>query len=253
MGKVVCVFFVLMSFKALAQLPIQDKLKGKVSSEMSNLEGIYVINLKTEKAVITEKEGYFSIAAAPGDTLLFSASQFKKVRVVLKQENFEVEMLVVKMTPIMNQLREVIVKRYDNINAAALGIIPYGQKKYTPAERKLYTATDLDAKGNKDGTSGGSVSGDALLNYLSGRTAMLKKEAEVEKKESYLRLLDNLFDTSYFVDKLKIPSNYVKGFQYYIVENERFVVILKSKNKINAEFAMADLAIKYNEIIAGEK
>jgi arginine/ornithine N-succinyltransferase beta subunit len=253
MGKVVWVFFILMSSKALAQLPIQDKLKGKVSSEMSNLEGIYVINLKTEKTVITEKEGYFSIAAAPGDTLLFSASQFKKVRVVLKPENFESEELVVKMQPILNQLKEVIVKRYDNINAAALGIIPYGQKKYTAAERKLYTATDLDAKGNAGGMAGGSVSGDPLLNYLSGRTAMLKKEAEVEKKESSLRLLDNLFDSSYFVNKLKIPSNYVKGFQYYIVENERFVVILKSKNKSNAEFAMADLAIKYNEIITGEK
>jgi hypothetical protein len=62
-----------------------------------------------------------------------------------------------------------------------------------------------------------------------------------------------MFETSYFVDKLKNPSNYVKGFQYYLVENERFVVLLKSKNKTNAEFAMADLAIKYNEIIAGEK
>jgi hypothetical protein len=253
MGKVVWVFFILMSSKALAQLPIQDKLNGKVSSEMSNLEGIYVINLKTEKTVITEKEGYFSIAAAPGDTILFSASQFKKVRVVLKPQNFESEELVVKMQPILNQLKEVIVKRYDNINAAALGIIPYGQKKYTAAERKLYTATDLDAKGNADGMAGGSVSGDGLLNYFSGRTAMLKKEAEVEKKESYLRLLDNLFDANHFVNKLKIPSQYVKGFEYFAVENIKFTRVLDSKNKITIEFLLGELAVQYNEMIAGEK
>jgi hypothetical protein len=44
------------------------------------------------------------------------------------------------------------------------GIISYGQKKvYTPAERKLYTAT-----------SGGI---DGLLNTISGRKAMLKKKS----------------------------------------------------------------------------
>jgi hypothetical protein len=42
-------------------------------------------------------------------------------------------------------------------------------KKYTPAERKLYTAT-----------SGGGI--DGLLNTISGRKAMLKKEIIVEKK-----------------------------------------------------------------------
>jgi hypothetical protein len=253
MCRVIWVFFVLMSVKGLAQESISGKLNGIVSADMSNLEGIYVINLKTEKAVITGKEGDFSIAAVPGDTLLFSATQFKKVRVVLKQENFEEEFLDVKLTPIINQLREVIVKRYDNINAVSLGIIPKGQKKYTAAERKLYTATDLDAKGDAGGMAGGSVSGDGLLNYLSGRTAMLKKEVEVEKKQSYIKLLDMLFDTNHFINKLKIPSQYVKGFEYFAVENIKFTRVLDSKNKITIEFLLGELATQYNEMIAGEK
>ena len=48
----------------------------------------------------------------------------------------------------MHQLEEVIVKRYDNINAESLGIISQGQKKYTAAERKLETATALNATAN---------------------------------------------------------------------------------------------------------
>jgi hypothetical protein len=253
MNRVVWVFFALMSAKGLAQESIRGKLSGKVSSAMSNMEGIYIVNLKTEKAVITEGEGDFSIIAAPGDTILFAGSQFKKVWIVLNQQNFDSEYLVVNMIPIVNQLNEVIVRRYDHINAVALGIIPKGQKTYTPAERKLYTATHLNAKGNADGTSGGSVSADPLFNFLSGRTAMLKKELEVEKKESYLKQLDKLFDKDYFVNKLKIPSQYVKGFEYFAVENGKFTKVLDSKNKTTIEFLLGELANQYNEYIASEK
>ena len=145
MTRAVCVFFILMATKALAQEPIPVKLNGKVIAGLSNLEGIYVINLKTEKAAITDKEGHFSIPAAVGDTLMFSATQFKTVRVGLTTEYFQQDLFCVKMNPIVNQLKEVIVKRYSNINAVSLGIIPSNQKTYTAAERKLYTATDLNA------------------------------------------------------------------------------------------------------------
>ncbi|HEY4628190.1 MAG TPA: hypothetical protein VIH02_02795 [Flavobacterium sp.] len=252
MTRAICVFFILMATKALAQEPIPVKLNGKVIAGLSNLEGVYIINLKTEKAAITDKDGYFSIPAAVGDTLMFSATQFKTVRVGLTTEYFQQDLFCVKMNPIVNQLKEVIVKTYSNINAVSLGIISSNQKKYTAAERKLHTATDLNASASVSGMAGGSISADPLLNFLSGRTKMLKKEIEVEKKESYLRQLENLFDLDYFINKLKIPSEYVKGFEYYIVENEKFTTILKSNNKTMTTFLIGELAAKYNEIIASE-
>ncbi|MFV5702256.1 hypothetical protein ACM55F_10330 [Flavobacterium sp. XS2P12] len=253
MSRVVCIFFILIASKGFAQESIPDKLDGKIIADMSNLGGIYVINLKTEKAAITEKDGYFSIPAVLGDTLMFSAVQFKGIRIVLTQKHFENDFLFVKMEPIMNQLREVVVRRgFDNINAVALGIIPKGQKSYTVAERKLYTATDLNASANLSGMAGGSISADPLLNFLSGRTGMLKKQLEVEKKEFYLKQLEKLFDIGHFVNKLKIPSEYVKGFEYFAVENIKFTKILDTKNKTTIEFLLGELATKYNEIIASE-
>ncbi|MBP6181126.1 hypothetical protein [Flavobacterium sp.] len=244
MSRVVCLFFILIVSKAFAQEPVPVKLKGKVIADMSDLEGIYVINLKTEKAAITENNGYFSIPAVVGDTLMFSAVQFKGIRIVLTQKHFENDFLLVKMEPIMNQLNEVVVRRgYDSINAVSLGIIPKGQKKYSPAERKYVTASS--ARMNPQGF-------DPLLNYFSGRSAMLKKEIEVEKKESYLKQLEKLFDVDHFINKLKIPSEYVKGFEYFAVENTKFTKILDSKNVTTIEFLLGELATKYNEIIAGE-
>lgn len=234
-----CLFFVLVANIVLAQESGRGVLRGKIIANTIDLEGVYVINLKTEKSTITEKEGYFSIVAIAGDTLLFSAIQMKEIRIVLEQKDFQGELFLVKMESSVTQLREVIVKRYDNINAVSLGISPEGIKHLTPAKRKLYTAK--------------STAGDALLNLMSGRTAMLKKELVVEGKLSFINQIDNMFNEDYFRNTLKIPLEYIKGFQYYIVENERFTTILKSKNKTQIEFAMVSLAEKYNAIILNEK
>jgi hypothetical protein len=252
MGKFGCVFFVFYATIALAQTAIPLKLNGKVKTNYGTPEGFYVINLKTEQAVITDKGGYFSIAAIVGDTLLFSAAQYNGIRVILTARDFEQGSLSVQMEPIMNQLDEVVIRRYNNINAVSLGIIPADQRSYTAAERKLRTATGLNPTATAGGMAGGSISADPLLNFFSGRTAMLKKELKVEKKEFYLRQLDNMFDKNHFVNKLKIPLDYVKGFEYYAVENEQFTKILNSKNLISTEFLLAELARKYNEIIACE-
>ncbi|MNS29946.1 hypothetical protein D3C72_619650 [compost metagenome] len=81
---------------------------------------------------------------------------------------------------------------------------------------------------------------------------MLKKEVAVEKKEFFMRLLENMFTLEHFVERLKIPADYVKGFEYYAVENEKFTVILNSKNKTSTEFLLGELAVKYKEMIASE-
>ncbi|WP_431244109.1 hypothetical protein ACQ9BO_06880 [Flavobacterium sp. P21] len=167
-------------------------------------------------------------------------------------DNFSDLNFTVKLSMVMHQLQEVVIRNYNGINAESLGIVPYGQKTYTQAERRLRTATALDAQANGGTMAGGSISADPLLNFFSGRTAMLKKEAEVEKKEAFMKLLERMFTIEHFVNVLKIPSEYVKGFEYYAVENDKFTVILNSKNKTSTEFLLAELATKYKEMIASE-
>jgi hypothetical protein len=67
-----------------------------------------------------------------------------------------------------------------------------------------------------------------------------------------MKLLERMFSIDHFVNRLQIPLEYVKGFEYYAVENDKFTVILNSKNKTSTEFLLAELAVKYKEIIASE-
>ena len=226
--------------------PASKKINGKVTADYNDLESIYIVNLKTEKSTLSERGGYFSINASVGDTLMFTAVQFKSVKIALKEEDFNKELLFVKMETFIRVLDEVKINEYKDINAVSLGIISSKTKHYTPAERKLKTASDSDAQ---IGTNT-SIGLDPILNWMSGRTTMLKKEVEVEKKELMLTKIQNLYEAEYFVETLKIPEDFVKGFQYYIVEDAKFVEALKAKNKTMATFIMNELAVTYKELIA---
>lgn len=234
-----CLFAVLIATISVAQNKQSKLLQGKIVANSSDLEGIYVLNLKSDHSTLTEKGGYFTIAASVGDTLMFSAVQFKGIEVAVKESDFDKPVFFVKMETIMRELDEVKINQYRNINAVSLGIVPKGMKVYTPVERKLYTAT----KGS------GLVSVDGIINMLSGRTAMLKTALMYEKKEMLLTKISYLFEDDFFIHKLKIPSEYVQGFKYYIVENDKVVSAINAKNKTLATFLIGELAVKYLELL----
>ena len=238
MIRLLCFIVFWCTTQLFGQSDVAVACRGKVNANMTDLEGIYVINLTTENAAITDLKGFFTINAKVGDSLLLSSVQFKSVNKIITPKDLT-NLFFVNMQPIMNELKEVVVKR-PSVSAESLGIIPYGQKKYTPAERKYAAATS--GRLNPMGL-------DPLLNYFSGRTAMLKKELEVEKKESYLVQLENLFDKNHYVNTLHIPSDYVKGFMYFAVENPKFTRVLKTKNRTSIEFLMSELATQYIQII----
>ncbi|MEO8254410.1 MAG: hypothetical protein ABI554_08470 [Flavobacterium sp.] len=235
--------FILFSVAVFSQSNTIFALNGKISSYVSNLEGVYVINLKTEQNVFTDENGAFFIKAAVGDTLVFSGLQFKRKEVALCLEDFEKKLLVVHLNAMVNELNEVVIRNYSGINAVSLGIIPFGQKKYTPAERKYATAAS--SKMNPQGF-------DPILNLISGRSKMLKKEMAVEKKELYIASLEKMFDQDHFVSRLHLPLDYISGFKYYVVDNQQFTKVLEMKNKTTIEFLLGELAVKYKDIIACE-
>ena len=233
----------------IAQQASRKVLKCKVTADSNDLDGIYIFNMNTQETTFTEKGGYFSLPVHVGDTLMLSSIQFKALKYGVKEDDLCKDLLFLKMTPLLRQIQEVQVVRYDNINAIALGIVSKNVKSYTPAERKLRTATGLDAQIGLNT----AITLDPLFNMLSGRTAMLQKELIVERKEIMLHKIETMFEKEYFTDKLKIPTEYVKGFEYYLVENNRFATAIGDKNKTLATFLMGEFAVSYLEIIACEK
>jgi hypothetical protein len=214
----------------------RSPLSGKVTSDFDTLEGIYVINKSTETSVSTTRGGYFTISARVGDTLIFSALQFEARDIVVRENDFCNDLLFVPLATRNHELDELVIIDYSHINAESLGLVPRGQKQYTPAERKVATASSF--KMNPMGL-------DPLINMFSGRSAMLKKAAEIEKMEDLMQEINYIYTEDELVRKFKIPLDYVKGFVFYIVENKHFANAIRSKNENMAKFLLAGLADKY--------
>lgn len=222
------------------QTSIEKEIRGKITADTTVVEGVNIVNLSTEKATATDKNGLFSLFVKEGDVLAFSAVNLVTLHRIVSKQDLVSTVLKIQMVPKNIELKEVIVNDNLQVTAENLGVIPYGQKKYTPAERKLYTAT-----------SGGGI--DGLLNTISGRKAMLKKEIVVENKEQSLSRLAPLFEDKYYIETLKISADYIKDFQYYCVDDASFTAALKSKNKTLIMFLIVGLSENYNKIITNEK
>ncbi|MFY0483260.1 hypothetical protein ACI6PS_11705 [Flavobacterium sp. PLA-1-15] len=223
-------------------------LKGKIVVKDAMVSGVRVVNLVTEKEVLTDSKGEFTIMVKPEDLLVFSATHLDHMRKFIEEEDYTSGAIIIEMTSKVTQLDEVEVRNYSNINAVSLGILSRPAKIYTPAERRLKTATAMYPTANVGTMMGGSLGLDPLINWISGRTAMLKKEGEVEKKEFLLQKLRNLYDDKYYTEKLKIKKESIKGFQYYAIYNERFIEALNSRNKVLTTFLIGGLALEFNKI-----
>ncbi|MEZ7497569.1 hypothetical protein QO200_02330 [Flavobacterium sp. Arc3] len=244
-------FVVLLPQVVLGQSVDSKRIQGKISFDSVLVEGVNVVNLMTKKSTTSDKEGLFFLFVKQGDILVFSSINLETLRKVVAEEDFGNFILEIKMVQKNNQLKEVIINKNSNINEVSLGIVSKNKKTYTPAERKLRTAGDFKPI-MLLGLIGGSMPLDPLINKINGRTKRLKKEVVLERKELNLKYLDVLFQENYFVDDLKIPSEYVGGFKYYVVENEEFVLALKDKKEPIIKLLLAELAVKYIEVIACE-
>ena len=224
---------------SFGQTNVSKEILGQILEQSTSVVGVNIINNTTQVSAVSDDNGMFSIVAKAGDVLVFSAVNLEGFRYRIAAEDMNLSLIKIKMSAKEVELKEVIVNENANITAENLGIIPYGQKKYTPAERKVYTAT--------------STSVDKLLNKISGRTAMLKKEVNVEKKEMLFRKMEYLFEENYYTERLKIPTEDIKGFQLYCVDDSEFAVSLNTKNKTMSMFLITDLARKYLIILENEK
>lgn len=218
---------------------VSKEILGQIFEKSTSVNGVTIVNNTTQFTTISDENGMFSIGVREGDVLVFSAVNLEPLKHRIAPEDFASGKLQVKMTAKEIELKEVIVNENANITAENLGIVPYGQKTYTPAERKLFTA------------SSGPV--DKLVNAITGRTAMLKKEVNVEKKEMLFRKIEYLFDENYYTERLKIPVDDIKGFQLFCVDDAQFAVSLNTKNKTMSMFLITDLARKYLIILENEK
>lgn len=240
------------SFFIHAQDTGEKVLNGTIISDSSSVEGVHILNLVNEKSTVSDRYGKFSIAAKEDDLLVFSAIHLEYARKSVLKSEFSSGNLTVKLNAKVTQLDEVVVTEYPRINAQELGIIDYKPKEYTPAERRLRTAEKFKWYSPLLIPLGG-MSIDGLINEISGRTNQLKKELQIEVKELRFKKLVEIYKDDYFTQTLKIPAEYVGGFQYYVIHDEEAMDYIIADKKTALEFRLAALATEFLNFLATDE
>jgi hypothetical protein len=212
-----------------------DKLHFRVvTTDSTSVSGINVVNMVNEKSATTNSGGEFTIMAKAEDLLVLQKETFEYTRYLIEPEDLAKPVIIIKMVPKPIALREVVVTQRalpDDLFKKHSD-----HRKFTPAEKKLYTAR--------------SGIFDPVINWMSGRTTMLKKELDVEMKERLLARVETLYDDDYYVETLKIPQEYIGDFKRYMIDNDAFVSALKAKNKTLIRFESAKLATSYRQLMS---
>ncbi|OGS80947.1 MAG: hypothetical protein A3G95_01210 [Flavobacteria bacterium RIFCSPLOWO2_12_FULL_31_7] len=231
-------------FLTLSQVVVSQNdsiLKGKIIVETNDNEGITIVNISNKTNTISGSGGYFKIKAKANDTIMFSAIHLVGKKHIVTKRDFGKDLLFIKLEIYTRHIKEIMVTNADDINAESLGLVPKGQKKYTPAERRVKTAGDWSGTG----IDGALLSLDPLLNAISGRTKQLKAELEVERKEFLQSKIYANFDSEFIMNQLHIPEEYIEGYVFYIVEDAELKAAAKAKNKTLINFRMSALAVEY--------
>ncbi|ADV49577.1 MULTISPECIES: carboxypeptidase-like regulatory domain-containing protein [Cellulophaga] len=223
----------------------QVALEGNVQVVNSELAGIHVQNVSTQKATITDGYGFFSIVVSLKDTLLFSSVQLKKKELVITKEILESKKIIIPLEEAENKLEEVVVmpfhltgdlsKDAGNLKQAAVSSTSLGLPnthvvKMTYNERKLLEADR--------GTMlrvlplGFAINTHKILNRISGRTKMLKERIVREEKNNSVEQLLAYYPEAIITENLKIPDLQLHEFIYFCEVDKNFNFLLKSENQL---------------------
>lgn len=214
----------------------EKKILGKVVARTRDLQGIHVKNITTDQSVLTDKGGYFSIEASPNDTLIFTAIHLIGREKILTYTDMNKSLVFVPMEYYENVMDELVIYRQVTTESLGLG----GGRKYTPAERRLHTATS---------SGGGIIPVDALVNAISGRTKMLKKALELERENMLVQEILGKFSEDYYSDRLNIPLQYHQAFGYFMAQDPLIITSYKTSEPTQLSLMYAEKATEFLEIL----
>lgn len=245
--------FIFISTAAGAQSFFFKKIEGRVYSKDGDVAATHVQNITTQRATITDINGFFAIPANLNDTLVFSAVQFKKKQIVVTAEILNQPTLYVPLEDALTQLDEVIVTPYNltgditkDINilniepvvtTSTLGLPNAYVIPPTKAERELFEAT----------TGGGFLPLNPILNGISGRTKMLKNRVKRNAKYARTQRVRAFYADSLIVSDLKIPELKIADFMYFCEVDPSFSTIVDTHDHLKIWEFMRKKSLIYRE------
>lgn len=243
------IFLLVLIFPLTLMAQGRQVMRGRVMYESSGISDVLIVNYTAQAETRTDSLGYFMLQAQTGDLFVASDYKIKTKKIRFTSDLIRDKVLILNVQIEATELEELEINR-SSVTAQSLGIVPKGQIRYTPAERRLKTAGDFAPSiiGGTYGVGFG-VSVDAIINAINGRTKRLRKEVATERKEMLIAKADALYSEEQLMATYGIPPEYKEAFLYYIAEDVPFAQAMALNDKLRSDFLLGGLAENYIKLI----
>jgi len=214
----------------------RNLLRGKVMYRNSNVQNENVINVTTEKGVVTNANGEFEINVKLGDELVFTAVNYQIKRVRITQEILDNNRLVVEVNEKVTELDEVVVTPENEEAFIKLKNEEFKKYEYGIDETSRVENIALSQ------TERGMQNGINFVNIFKAIKKGLKGEDGEEVEQKQLKVSDVLrqvYDDQFFVKDLSIPQDKINDFLFYCDTRLPEQSLLKKTN----EFQLIDFLV----------
>jgi len=208
------------------------EIQGKILNT-KDVEGIHVLNKTSRYNAITDQDGGFTINVRKQDTLLFSSLNYKTKSLIISEEIYSKEYVVLTLEELVNELDEVVIgpnltgnltadikniKTKEPVNFDDVGIPGFKGKP----EEKIVPAYTLRAPI--------AVNLEALYNHLSGYYKKLRLQRKWESENYSVAQIINLYGFSFFEEAYKIPNDRLYDFLLYCIETSTLLDDFNNEN-----------------------
>lgn len=220
--------FLLLSINGYGQ---SKKIQGKIMN-IKDVEGIHVLNKTSRYNAVTDQDGGFVIRVREQDTLIFSSINYKTKSVLISEEIYRKEYVVITLEQLINELDEVVIgpnlsgnlstdikniKTETPINFGDVGIPGFEgepEEKIAPVVPTIPIVVNLEA----------------LYKNLSGYYRKLRVKREWESENYTVAKIINLYGFSFFDEAYKIPNDRLYDFLLYCIETSTLEKDYKNQN-----------------------
>ncbi|MCM4169624.1 hypothetical protein KCTC52924_02223 [Arenibacter antarcticus] len=216
-------------------------LRGQVLYRNVNVPNQNVINVKTERATITNDKGEFGIQVKAGDQLVFTAVNYQIMVVEITPEILANNRLVVEVNEKVTELDEVVVT-------------PENQEKFLQLKSKELLLEEHEYETDRSTAvenislskaERGMVNGLNFVNIFKALLLAAKGDDDTEEREplKVSDVLRQVYDDRFFVVDLKLPQDKIDDFLLYCDTQLPGRELLQKRN----EFQLIDFLVTQSE------
>ncbi|MCU7615373.1 hypothetical protein N0B16_13080 [Chryseobacterium sp. GMJ5] len=199
------------------------------------LNQAYVTNLNTQKTVLTNYNGDFSLEATSGDVIRFTSIVTERKDIILTPQMFNAKSLV-ELKIAYHDIQEVVINRFRptgnlryDVNSLRKEDKAYALKKVIglPEPKGDGSSPVLPVAGFRDG--GLTFSLESIFDILSGERKKKQRYVAYERMNTSVTQIKNYLGKEYFT-KFKIPENLIDNFLQFVYTSENIDVFVQSGN-----------------------